>query len=155
MNRQAIFILTGVAIISVAVYFFLKPKAFSKTTLNMGDGGGPAAAIHLPVEPYGTAQFVAEDDSADSLRLLDELVTVWPELWPKMRAYLETAMKNYGVDTELGRDKFMGSIGRTDPEAYMGDKSDIMLSIMFEKNPTPMWDFFIRGASIAHSQPVF
>ena len=155
MNKQAIFILTGVAIISVAVYFLLKPKAFSKTTLSMGDGGGPAVAIHLPIKPYGMAQFIAEDDSDDSLRLVDELVTVWPELWPKMRAYLETAMKDYGVDTELGRDKFMGSIGRTDPDSYMGDTSDIMLSIMFERNTVPMWDFFIRGASMTHSQPVF
>lgn len=133
----------------------MKPKAYSKTTLNMGDGGGPSAAIRLPIEPHGIALFMAEDDSADSRRLIDELVTVWPELWPKMRAYLESSMKDYGVDTQLGRDRFMGSIGRTTPGAFMGDRSDIILSIMFEKNPEPMWDFFIRGASIVHSQPVF
>lgn len=121
----------------------------------MGDGGPPAAAIRLPIEPYGIALFVAEDDSAESHKLMDELVTVWPALWPKMRIYLEKTMKDYQVDTELGRDKFMGSIGRTDPDAYMGDRSDIILSIIFEKNPEPMWDFFIKGTAIMHSQPVF
>ena len=118
----------------------------------MGDDEA-AAAIHLPIEPHGLALFVAPDTSPDSGKLIDEVVAVWPELWPKMKTYLETEMKDYGVEAVLGRDEFTGSLGRMTPDVFMGDQSDIMIRLEFEE--PPVWDFFIRGSTIAHSQPVF
>lgn len=62
-------------------------------------------------------------------------------------------MKGYGCDQELGRDEFMGLISRMDPECYMGDKSDYFLRLEFDE--PPLWDFFLKGTKIVHSQPVF
>ncbi len=91
--------------------------------------------------------------SADSTKLIDEVVGVWPELWPKMRAYLGTEMKDYGVEAALGKVEFVGSLVRMTPDVYMGGQSDIMIRLEFEE--PPLWDFFIRGSSIVHAQPVF
>jgi hypothetical protein len=150
-TRRLIYIVFGVALIVAIVYSMRMPKAFSKTTWVWGDK--KAAAIHLPIEPHGLALFVAEDNSADSKQLINEVVAVWPELWPKMRAYLDIEMKGYGLKTVLGRDEFIGSLGRMTPDVYMGDQSDIMIRLEFEE--PPVWDFFVRGSTIAHSQPVF
>jgi hypothetical protein len=128
------------------------PEPYSKTIFDMG-AGSVDAAIYLPIEPHGLALFVAPDDTEDSARLIDEVVAVWPELWPKMRVYLETEMKGYGVEAVLGRDDFIGSLDRMTPDVYMGDQSDIMIRLEFEE--PPLWDFFVRGSTIAHSQPVF
>ena len=58
-----------------------------------------------------------------------------------------------GVEAVLGRDEFIGSLARMTPDDYMGDQSDIMIRLEFEE--PPLWDFFVRGSTIAHSQPVF
>lgn len=128
------------------------PKPFSKSTFDLG-GEGSAAAIHLPIEPHGVAVFVAPDASIDSNKLINEVVAVWHELWPTMRTYLKTEMEEYGVDAVLGTDDFIGSINRMSPDVFMGDQSNIMIRLEFEE--PPLWDFFIRGAAIVHSQPVF
>jgi hypothetical protein len=124
------------------------PTPYGKTTFDTGDEVS-AAAIHLPIEPHGLALFAA----ANSVALIDEVVAVWPELWPRMRTFLETEMKDYGVEAVLGQDEFIGSLGRMTPDVYMGDQSDIMIRLEFEE--PPLWDFFVRGSTIAHSQPVF
>ena len=153
MSGRVIIIIAVVSIFAVAIASYVStPRAFTKTTWEY-DEDGPAAAIHLPIEPHGLALFVAPDDTTDSHTLIDEIVAVWPQLWPKMRGYLNTEMKGYGVEAVLGRDEFIGSLDRMTPDVYMGDKSDIMIRLEF-KNP-PLWDFFIRGTIIAHSQPVF
>jgi hypothetical protein len=151
MSRVGIYII--VAICLVALYFLMsRSKPYAKTTFDPG-GEGEAAAIHLPIVPHGLALFVAPDQSADSEKLIDEIIAVWPELWPKMLTYLETEMKDYEAKAVLGRDEFIGSVGRMTPDVFMGDQSDIMIRLEFEE--PPLWDFFIRGSKIAHSQPVF
>lgn len=125
---------------------------YTRTTFEAGQGGA-AAAVHLPIEPHGLAMFVAPDISADSNGLIDKVVAVWPELWPKVRTYLETEMREYGVEAVLGRDEFTGSLDWMTGDVYMGDQSDIMIRLEFDE--APLWDFFIRNSTIVHSQPVF
>lgn len=36
---------------------------------------------------------------------------------------------------------------------YMGDRSDVCISLDFEE--APLWDYFIKGTEIVHFQPVF
>ena len=128
------------------------PEPFAKTIVDFLEGES-ASAVYLPIEPYGLALFVAPDTSLDSHNLLDEVAAVWEELWPPMRTYLDTTMKAYGVEAELGRDEFIGSLGRMTPTAAFGGRSDIMIRLEFEE--PPLWDFFVKGSAIAHSQPVF
>ena len=155
MSGRIIIIIAVVSILAVAIASYMStPRAFTKTIWEY-DEDGTAAAIHLPIEPHGLALFVAPDDTVASHALIDEIVAVWPQLWPKMRHYLNTEMKGYSVEAVLGRDELIGSLDRMTPDVYyvMGDKSDIMIRLEFEK--PPVWDFFIRGTIIAHSQPVF
>lgn len=140
------------AFLIAAAFYMKSPQPYTRTTFDEGDGDS-AAAVHLPIEPHGVALFVSPDLSADSTKLIDEVVAFWPELWPKMMTYLDIEMKEYGVEAVLGKDKFIGSLGRMTPDVYMGDQSDIMIRLEFED--PPLWDFFIRGSTIAHSQPVF
>lgn len=128
------------------------PPPYTRTTFDERDGGAPSA-IHLPIEPHGVSLFVAPDNSPDSDKLIDEIAAAWPEVWPKMRTYLVAEMRDYEVEPVLGRDEFIGSIQRMTPGVFMGDRSDIMIRLEFEE--PPLWDFFIRGSRIVHSQPVF
>jgi hypothetical protein len=150
--RRSIYIAVGAAIVSAVAYFMSTPNPYEKIAIELEDES-TAAAIYLPIEPHGLALFVASDASPDSVKLVDEVVAVWPELWPKMRNYLDAEMKDYGVTAALGRDEFTGSLDRMSPGVYMGDQSDIMIRLEFDE--PPVWDFFIRGSTIAHSQPVF
>ncbi len=149
---MTIYVVAAIVIVIGVVFFLRAPAPYARTTFDAGVDG-TAAAIHLPIEPYGLALFVAADSSPDSTKVIDEVVAVWPVLWPKMLAILDTQMKDYGVETVLGRDKLIGSVKRMTAGVYMADQSDIMIRLEFEE--PPLWDFFIRGSSIAHAQPVF
>lgn len=129
-----------------------QPTPFSKTIVEF-DRTASATAVHLPIEPHGLALFVAPDTSPASNQLIDEVVTVWPLLWPKMSAYLETEMEAYGVEATLGTDELMGSMRPMTPGVFMGEQSDTLIRVEFDE--PPLWDFFIRGSTIVHSQPVF
>lgn len=139
----------------VFVRFIKKPKAYTTGRLDMEDGRGLVAAVYLQIEPHGIALFTAEDDSVASAALIQRIIPLWPMWWPQMRAYLETAMMDYGLDTKLGRDEIMGAISTTTPGCFMADRSDIIVSIFFTKNIEPRWDFFMKETVLVHSQPVF
>jgi hypothetical protein len=152
MSRMALYLAVAILFLVAVAFFMRSPQPYTRFTFDAGSDDA-AAAIHLPIEPHGVAQFVSPDMSADSTKLIDEVVSVWPELWPKMIAYLDSEMKDYGVEAVLGKDEFIASLVRMTPDVYMGDQSDIMIRLEFEE--PPLWDFFIRGSSIVHSQPVF
>lgn len=149
---MVIYIVAAIVIVLAVACLIRSPGPYARTTFDAGEDGA-AAAIHLPIEPHGLALLVAPDCTPASSKLIDEMVAVWPELWPKIKSCLDAEMKEYGVEAVLGKSNFIGSFGRTTPEAYMGDKSDIMIRLEFEK--PPLWDFFIRSSTIVHSQPVF
>jgi hypothetical protein len=119
---------------------------------DFGDGD-EALVVELPIPPFETVAIATEDCSDDSRLVLDALIQDWEELWPEMLTRLQEDMKGYGCEQELGRDEFMGSISRMDPECYMGDKSDYFLRLEFDE--PPLWDFFLKDAKIVHFQPVF
>lgn len=135
--------------------FVKKPKAYTTGHLDMEDGRGLVAAVYLPIEPHGVALFTAEDDSEASAALIHRIIPLWPAWWPQMRAYLERAMIDYGLDTKLGRDEIVGAISVMTPGCFMADHSDISVSIFFTRNTEPMWDFFMKETVLVHSQPVF
>ena len=152
MSRPVICIVAAIMMGLVVAYFMRSPRPFTRTTFDAGEYG-KAAAVYLPIEPHGLALFVAPDSTPDSTKLIDEIVAVWPELWPKVKGYLDTEMKRCGVEAVLGQDEFIGSLARMTPDVFMGDQSDIIIGLEFED--PPLWDFFIRGSNIVHSQPVF
>lgn len=120
---------------------------------DFGDGD-VALVVELSIPPFETVPIVAEDGSEDSRSVLDALIQGWEELWPEMLASFQEDMERLSCgEQELGRDKFMGSISRMDPECYMGDKSDYHLRLQFDH--PPYWDFFLNGTRIVHFQPVF
>jgi hypothetical protein len=122
-------------------------------THDFGDGD-VALVVELPIPPFAAVPIVTEDCSDDSRSVLDALIQGWEELWPEMLARFQVDIKRLSCgEQELGRDKFMGSISRMDPEGYMGDKSDCFLRLQFDE--PPYWDFFLKGTEIVHFQPVF
>lgn len=112
-----------------------------------------AYQIELPISPFGTTDFAAENNSSNSATLLKELTAVWSSLWPEMLELLQDGIKDYDVDTKLGSDEFMGFVARTTPGEFKSDEADIFLRLEFEA--PPLWDYFIRNGAIVHSQPVF
>lgn len=119
---------------------------------DFGDGD-TAWVVELPIPPFETVPIATEDCSDDSKSVLNVLIQGWELLWPEMLSRLQEDMKGYGCEQELGRDEFMGSISRMDPECYMGDKSDYFLRLEFDE--PPLWDFFLKDTTIVHFQPVF
>jgi hypothetical protein len=125
-------------------------------TVELDDGSESLALVGVPVPPYGTTFIKADGSAADDQTILEALQKVWPELWPRMRERLLEKIAAYHVNVDPARDDFGACVGWTDPDAYMGDVSDIHLSFEFYREPGyPVWDFFIKGSSIVHFQPVF
>jgi len=117
-------------------------------------GGGDLSFVaELSIAPFGVVSIASEDNTADSRNVLSELIDSWDELWPHMLERLKEDMEGYGVEQTLGVDDFIGSVSRTDKDAYMGDRADLFLRLEFEE--PPLWDFFLRGKEILHFQPVF
>ena len=112
-----------------------------------------ALGVRLPIAPFGDALFLAPDISEGSRSVLRELIEPWDDLWPKMLKKLKNEFEDYGVDAELGRDDFIGSIQRCKVGDYMSDKSKVFLRLEFDE--PPLWDFFLSGKRIVHFQPVF
>lgn len=119
---------------------------------DFGDGD-VALGAEFSIAPFGTALIVAEDVSDDSRRIMKTLIAGWENLWPEMLDLLQDGMEDYEVEQKLGRDEFMGSIGRMKPGCYMGDKSDFHLRLEFDE--PPLWDYFLKGTNIVHFQSVF
>lgn len=115
--------------------------------------GDEALVVELPIPPFETVSIATEDCSDDSRSVLDALIQDWEELWPEMLSRLQEDMKSDGCEQELGRDEFMGSISRLNPECYMGDQSDHFLRLEFDD--PPLWDFFLKDGKIVHFQFVF
>ncbi len=119
------------------------------------DGHDLAFAADFPVEPYGDAQFAAQDNSEESRKLLQDLADNWRVLWPKMRARLEKGIADYRVKLDLSRCEFLATVAAVEEGCYKSDEADIIVRFDFEAVPVPVWYFFIRGGHLAHFQPVF
>ena len=119
---------------------------------DFGDGD-IAVAVILPIAPFGDALFAGPDAGENSRRLLQELIAHWRDLWPQMLELLQDGIRDYDVETKIGRDEFIGYVARTKPGFFMSDKSDVFLRLEFEE--PPRWDYFLHGWKIVHSQPVF
>ena len=117
------------------------------------EDGDIAIATELPIAPFGKALFIAADNSSDSRLDLEELIKSWDKLWPKMLKKLQREIENYGTETDLMEDRFIGSLQRCDTSHFMGNRSKLFLQLEFEE--PPLWDFFLRGRRIIHFQPVF
>jgi hypothetical protein len=115
--------------------------------------GDIAYAANFPVEPYGSALFAAEDSSDTSKAKLKEVIQGWPELWPDIRKLLTDGIEHDGLEIKLGSDDFIGFVTGLEEDVYKGDVADTFLRIEFVD--PPVWDFFIQGDSIVHSQPVY
>lgn len=119
---------------------------------DFGDGDR-AYTVELPIVPYGTALFTAPDLTPASRKLLVDLINRWDALWPDMLEQLQERMTDYDIDQKLGEDEFMGFVSPMEKDVYMGDKSDVHLRLDFDQ--APLWDYFLKGSTIVHFQPVF
>ena len=114
-----------------------------------------AFAADFPVEPYGDAQFGAQDKSEESHKLLQDLADNWTVLWPEMRDHLQKGITAYQVKLDLSTCEFLATVAAVEKDCYKSEEADIFVRFDFEAVPVPVWDFFIRGSRVAHFQPVF
>ena len=131
----------------------MEPAKHSEIRTVEFDAGDIAFSTEFLTKPFGSSIFAAEDVSADSKKILEDLISWWDLLWPNMLDKLQNGIEGYETGQKLGVDEFVGSVSGVDPECYMGDKSDIHLRLEFEE--PPLWDYFLRNGKIAHFQPVF
>ena len=121
--------------------------------IDWGDGD-IAWAVELATPPFGTAIFSAPDLTGQSRELLCDLIRKWDNLWPEILEIVQEGHEGYGeIDQKLGSDEFIGSISAMKEGCYMSDKSDVHLGLEFGE--PPRWDFFLKGRTIVHHQPVF
>jgi hypothetical protein len=106
------------------------------------------ATIVLEIPPYGTAQ--VDCDSKATSRALENN---WATIWPEALQLLKDRMQNLDIEIDLSQMELVGSAVRTESGKFMSDKSDIYLSLSYGEAPD--WDYFIRGTTIVHFQPVF
>ncbi len=74
-------------------------------------------------------------------------------IWPKMLEYINASLPDLDLDINLEEQDFAASCSRLKPNEFKSDKADTFVSFTF--NAGPDWDFFVRAATIVHSQPSF
>jgi hypothetical protein len=119
------------------------------------EGGDPAAAMDLAMEPYGTRLVYAEDDSDDSRTRLKCLAESWPRLWPEFRTRLQEASRHLDLASPVSADSLVCYVARLKPDVFMGDRCDTYLSLSSDAAEAPQWDCFLKDWQIIHFQPVF
>jgi hypothetical protein len=102
------------------------------------------------VTPYGGLQVYAAASDKDLLLFLERN---WTELWKAMKPRLEEMCNFYEVSDHLKQPDWTGAIQRMEPHVYMGDKADFLFSFRLGET-RPEWDFFLKGITIVHSQPI-
>jgi hypothetical protein len=116
--------------------------------------------ITVNIPPYGRMQIggVEGDEALSTFR------RNWPKLWPKVKRNLKSMLRGYResfeVPIRLTNQKWLGEGSTLDPDVFMGDQADLYLRIQLEEPPDwedsfPVWDFFIKGTTVVHCQPVF
>ncbi len=118
------------------------------------DNGDTALALKMSIAPHGEGYIVAPDDTDTSKAMLEDIRKSWPELWPRMIAYINDTKEDYNVDVEFDS-TFMATIQELEDDVFMADQADLMIGIHPSNDAVPVWHFFVRGAEIVHQQPVF
>lgn len=149
--KDSIFIL-GFALLGSGCVERDKNELMYIVEMDFGEGD-IAYAANFPVEPYGAAIFAAENTSDESKAKLEGVIQAWPELWPDIRKLLKDGIEHDGLEIDLGSDDFIGFVTGLEADVYKGDVADTFLRIEFDD--PPVWDFFIQGDTVVHSQPVY
>ena len=118
------------------------------------DNGDTALALKMSIAPHGEGYVVAPDATDASKALLEDIRGSWPELWPKMIAYINEAKEDYNVDVEFDS-TFMATLQELEADVFMAGEADLLIGIHPSNDAVPVWHFFVRGTEIAHQQPVF
>ena len=108
----------------------------------------PTTKVEVP--PYGAMQVYAPESDKELLRFLEHN---WTELWAEVKLRLEEMCNLYEVSGHLKQPHWIGAIQRMEPHVYMGDKADVLFSFRLGET-RPEWDFFLKGITIVHSQPI-
>ena len=112
----------------------------------------------LGIAPYGRLEIVGEPVALALLK------RNWADLWPSVKRHLKGMLKDIERDFDppvrLKACKWTAGVGPLEPDVFMGDEADLFLRIRLEESPAPeddlpVWDFFIKGTAIVHSQPVW
>lgn len=106
--------------------------------------------VRVDVAPYSTMQVYAPEADQDLLLFLERN---WTVLWAAAKPRLEEMCAFYEVSEHLKEPEWVGAIQRLEPDVFMADKAEFLFSIGLG-DTQPEWDFFLKGVTIAHSQPV-
>lgn len=117
-------------------------------------GGELAAAVELPMEPYGTRLLYTEDDTAESRERLRHLKAIWPRLWLEIRERIEDRAREIDLDEPIDGESLVGYASALRPGIFMADRCDTFLSLGCD-GEAPNWDSFLKDGQIIHFQPVF
>lgn len=107
-------------------------------------------SVTVEVTPYGVMQVYTQDFESD---LLSDLQQRWAELWPAIRMKLEEMCSRYEISQRLKTTDWVAAIQRMQPDVFMGDKADFLFSLKLGET-YPEWDFFLKGSTIVHAQPI-
>ena len=115
-------------------------------------GAVKALNIDLPVEPYGSARLSIWDDTQEAKDSLVEISSNWEALWPSLRQQLEDGIKDYETGQKM--ENFSIEVELIEPED--GDDLGDYHSLSFEfEQENPVWNAFVKGATVGDFQPIF
>jgi hypothetical protein len=102
---------------------------------------------------------VGREESA-ARKLLDNIASSLPSLWPELYSTLESGFEGYGHSDEFPPQSFFVSISRTVSGCYMADQSSFYLRFEFPRekfsSTLGFYDFFLDDQfRTVHHQPVF
>jgi hypothetical protein len=91
---------------------------------------------------------------------LDAFKRNWPQLWPDLLTDIKSMYQACKLGKISSSRRWLAEGWRVGPDGFMSDKSDWYLSfdldpLLETENGLPNFDFWLKGTTIVHCQPVF
>lgn len=130
------------------------PYEIQKREFQIGDVSLPGFEVLLPTKDDELTEFHIYDDADDTRQALEQALSSWSVVWPKLEAHLLEGMTRTGQ--RIGGPGFSGYFEfDPDEDASEEEDYDYLIGFQLEEPEVPGWDAFIKGDEVVDFQPVY
>ena len=111
--------------------------------------------FNVIMKPHGKVEVDLLIESDSELRSLisntEKIVAVWEESWSAMQRRIDETIEECDLKQNWNSSNIITSVYHSDPDAWMGDKSDTIMEIVIDDS-SPEWNGFFKDGHLVHFQ---